>query len=418
MGLMAFLTHGEGIGGKIKVHPQDFIVEERITPPLERDGAFVIATVTSINWETFSLLIQLSKKMRISSHMIGIAGTKDKRAVTKQLMSFKTSLDTVQNICIKDVKITDCYTSNRPISWGDHIGNTFTITIRDTKKNTKEQFPTILETVLKTGGFPNFFGIQRFGVARPITHIVGKYITEGNFTKAVLTYICNPLPGEAEESYKARTFLTQTEDFKKALDLYPPYLLFERLMISHLAKHPDDWIGALLKLPLHLLQMFIHSYQSYLFNLILSHRIKKGLPINRAIVGDVVLPVRDDRIMADRQGIPVTDENVEKVNRQIREKKAFVSSILPGFETQFGKGKMGQIEKKIIEDHVSLSQFVIPDIPRLTSRGFRRILLAPLTNLEYTLHHNNVNMEFELPKGCYATCLLREFMKTEPTHYQ
>lgn len=356
--------------------------------------------------------------MGISSHMIGIAGTKDKRAVTKQIMSFKTSLDTVKNVHIKDIEISDCYTSNRPISWGDHIGNTFTITIRDTKNNTKEQLPRILDKILETGGFPNFFGIQRFGVSRPITHIVGKYILEGNFKKAVLTYISNPLPGEGEDSYKARTFLKKTGNFKKALDIYPSYLLFERLMISHLARHPDDWIGALLNLPSHLLQMFIHSYQSYLFNLILSQRIKENLPLNRAIVGDVVLPVRNNRIIADRQGIPVTDENLEKVNRQIGEKKAFVSSILPGYETRFGAGKMGQIEKEIIEDHVSLTKFVIPDIPRLTSHGFRRILLAPLTDLDYTIHQNYVTMKFDLHKGCYATCLLREFMKTEPTNYQ
>ncbi len=415
---MEFLTPGNGIGGKIKAHPHDFIVTEHIISPPERDGPFVIAQVTSINWDTFSLLLQFSKKMRISTHMIGIAGTKDKRAVTKQAMSFKTSLDTVKNIRIKDVDITDCYLSNKPISWGDHSGNTFKITIRDTKNNTREQFPLILDKILKTGGFPNFFGIQRFGASRPITHIVGKYIIECNFKKAVLTYISNPLPGESEESYKAREFLKKTEDFKKALDIYPSYLLFERLMISHLARHPDDWIGALLNLPMHLLQMFIHAYQSYLFNLILSQRMKEDLPLNKAIVGDVVLPVRNHRIMADRQGVPVTDENLEKVNRQIGEKKAFVSSILPGYKTHFGGGKMGQIEKKIIESHVSLDKFVIPDIPRLTSKGFRRILLAPLTNLDYTLHQNSVTMEFDLPKGCYATCLLREFMKAEPTNYQ
>ena len=55
--MRTFLTPGKGIGGKIKVHPSDFIVEERITSPPERDGAFVIAKVTSINWETFNLPI-------------------------------------------------------------------------------------------------------------------------------------------------------------------------------------------------------------------------------------------------------------------------------------------------------------------------------------------------------------------------
>jgi tRNA pseudouridine13 synthase len=418
IGMTVFLTSEKGIGGKIKVHPNDFIVEEHSIPPPKHDGKFVIAKVKSVNWETFHLLCQLSQKMRISSHMIGIAGTKDKRAVTTQLMSFKTSVNTVKNIRIKDVEITDYYQSNRPIMWGDHIGNTFQITIRNTQKNIHSQIPRILDKILDTGGFPNFFGVQRFGVSRPITHIVGKNIIDGNFKQAVFTYICNPLPGEGEESYKARTFLEQTGDFKKSLDIYPPYLLFERLMISHLVHHPNDWIGALLSLPHHLLQMFIHSYQSYLFNLIVSQRIKENLPLNKAIVGDVILPIRNNRIMADREGIPVTDDNLKKVNCQIKKQRAFVSSILPGFETSFGRGKMGKIEQKIITDHVALNKFVIPDIPQLTSRGFRRSLLAPLKKLDYALHQDHVIMQFALPKGCYATCLLREFMKATPSHYQ
>ena len=58
--------------------------------------------------------------------------------------------------------------------------------------------------IMKNGGFPNFYGIQRFGIIRPITHIVGKYIVKDDFEKAVMTYIANPIKGEDEETYKLR----------------------------------------------------------------------------------------------------------------------------------------------------------------------------------------------------------------------
>ena len=50
------------------------------------------------------------------------------------------------------------------------------------------------------------------------------------------------------------------------------------------------------ELPKNLLTMFVYAYQSYLFNKILSERIKKNLPLNKAVVGDIILPIRKDII--------------------------------------------------------------------------------------------------------------------------
>jgi tRNA pseudouridine13 synthase len=172
-------------------------------------------------------------------------------------------------------------------------------------------------------------------------------------------------------------------------------------------------VGALHELPFNLLMMFVHGYQSYLFNRMLSERMRRGLPIHDPLEGDLVLPL-------DRRGLPDTDRplaveraNVEKMRRQVREGKAFVSGILFGSEVTIAGGPQGEIEREVIDaDGLRPEDFVIPSIPRLSSRGTRRTLVAPIRGLRWSIAAGAATLEFELPKGAYATCLLREFMKS------
>src|SRR5512136_1147114 len=107
-------------------------------------------------------------------------------------------------------------------------------------------------------------------------------------------------------------------------------LTFERTMIAHLIDKPGDYLGALRTLPKNLLMMFVHAYQSYLFNRILSERIRAGLPINEPLVGDLVLPLNKLNLPDHDNPIPVTAENLDKAVKNSREGKAFVAGVLYG----------------------------------------------------------------------------------------
>jgi tRNA pseudouridine13 synthase len=254
---------------------------------------------------------------------------------------------------------------------------------------------------------------------RPITHIVGKYIINGDFKKAIMSYIANPIKGENEDTYKLRDELEKSHDFSKALKSYPPSLNFEKAILNKLVIDPEDFVGALKELPKNLLIMFVNAYQSYLFNRILSERIRRKIPLNKAIVGDIVLPVRNNKV--DYKGVLVNESNIEKVNRQVSKNHAFTSGLLLGSDSVFSMGEMGEIEYKIIENEkVDYRNFIIPSIPYLSSSGSRRPLLAVLNKIYWKLNNDKLNgdkqdliLKFELQKGCYATSLLREFMKSE-----
>jgi tRNA pseudouridine13 synthase len=268
------------------------------------------------------------------------------------------------------------------------------------------------------GGFPNFFGIQRFGSLRPITHDVGRLVVRGDFENAVRAYVANPTPHEMEETRLARERLDREWDFQEALGYYPQKLSFERTVICHLAEFPDDYAGAIKKLPHNLQMMFVHAYQSYLFNRILSERVRRGIPIDRPIEGDVVLPMTKDWIPDHDSFIPVTEENMDLVMAQIMEGKAFVSAILFGSESEYAEGEMGDLEREVVEsEQVTREDFIVPEIPHCSSKGSRREMVCRFWDFSTQVDEGSVLFGFKLGKGCYATTLLREFMKADPIRY-
>jgi tRNA pseudouridine13 synthase len=422
VGIETFFTPFKGINGKLRTQPEDFFVKEISNYPPETDsGRFTIAEVTATNWETNILIRELSNRLHVSRQRVGFAGTKDKRAKTTRLMSFfNIPIEKLSELNIKDVEIKNIYYSNSSVKIGNLLGNRFEVTVRNIDKKTDlKNVHKTSSFMEKQGGFPNFYGIQRFGVIRPITHIVGKYIVKSDFEKAAMTYIANPIKGEDEESYDLRANLQKTKDFSEALKTYPNNLNYEKAILNKLIIEPKDFVSALKELPKNLLTMFIYAYQSYLFNKILSERIKKKIPINEAIIGDIILPIRKG--IFDQNGIMVNENNIEKVNKQISKGKAAVSGILFGSDSTFSEDKMGEIEHKVIEkEKIDPRDFIIPEIPYISSAGSRRPLLAIFSNFEYKIIKDKLNdnkkalvLNFELQKGSYATSLLREFMKTD-----
>ncbi len=429
-GILTYYTDTKGIGGKLRVAPEDFVVIERSIYPQEaNDGKFTAARVTLRNWETNRFVRIASRMLGISRMAVGFAGTKDKRAVTTQLFSFKAPPEKVAALStLTDVKLENIFRIAKNIEIGELYGNDFEINIRELPllsdgKGRRELEAIVKDTtdeLTKIRGFPNFFGVQRFGAVRPITHIVGRHIVRGEFDKAVLAYAGAPHPSEPQDTREAREFLERTGDMRESLKRFPTKLVYERSMMQYLVANPGDYVGALKQLPFNLLLMFVHSYQSYLFNLILSERIKCKMPIDAPVVGDLVLPVDRNNLPDHDKWIEVNETNIEKIAARARERKAFVSALVIGLESSnaFAKGEMGEIERKIVEaEGVKPSEFAIKELPRLTTKGIRREVLAPLDNLQCAVGDDKLTLKFSLMKGEYATSLLREYMKAGVMSY-
>ncbi|CAD6491326.1 MAG: putative tRNA pseudouridine synthase D [Candidatus Argoarchaeum ethanivorans] len=422
IGIETYATSGDGTCGILKSQIADFVVEEISSREEGESGKYLILEVEKRNWDTYKLIRDLSRILKVSRNRFGWAGTKDKRAITRQKISiWDMEEGEINRIRLTDVSLRVLGRSNKKISLGDLYANKFRITVRKiphTMDETIHRIEKIEKELVEVGGAPNFFGVQRFGEVRPITHLVGRAIIEGDFEQAVMIYLAKVYAGESKENQEARKCLAETHDFNRCIKLYPKKLNHELAMLHHLAKNPTDYLGALAKLSENLQRMFVHAYQSYLFNLTLSRRIKQQIPLNTATPGDIVCFKNAVGLPDTRRIQKVTDQNIEGMNNLIKRGRAFITAPLFGYETHLSTGILGEIEQQVIEEQsIKLKDFNVRGAPKYASKGLRREVLIH-ANRTYNVTLDELNsgyckliVDFTLQKGSYATTLLREYMK-------
>jgi tRNA pseudouridine13 synthase len=412
LGMDYYITDAPGCGGKIKSFAEDFIVSEVFADRRYEGGRYLIIEVEKTNWDAHRLIREMARILRISQKRFSWAGTKDKKAVTSQRISIMNlEEEQLSRISLPDLKIRVLGRSNRGVGLGDLLGNRFSITVRDLNcREPQTQFAAITEQVEKQGGVPNYFGVQRFGEVRPVTHKVGEALVRGLYEEAAFIYLAQPFPGELPQTIKAREALWLSRDIFAALKQFPEYLGFELAMLNYLAEHPGDYAHCFMVLSPNLRRLFVHAYQSYLFNKILSRRLAAGMPLNRALVKDVVCFSRDGLPDMDRLQ-KVTAENLSAVNRLAERGRSFLTLPLIGFETELAGGGEGEIEQAVLaEESVTQEDFRVPECPELGSKGTRRAALCQVRP-EIAFSGNSANLQFLLPKGSYATVVLREYIK-------
>ncbi|WP_393971106.1 tRNA pseudouridine(13) synthase TruD [Oxyplasma meridianum] len=404
IGIYARVSSSAGIPGKIKNEPEDFIVDEiPVNIPRKPDGKYLYLRIRLRNWDNNRFLMKLSRELGVSRKRITYAGTKDKTAVTTQYFCINTPYG-LEKSRLGDVEILETFRSDHMLKLGELLGNRFIISIEDEKNHNTEIMGTYDE-ILSKGGFPNYFGIQRFGSIRTNTHKIGKYIVNGDLDEAVKRYIGDP--DIDHENFRLEFY--RTLDAGDALKTFPMHLNFERSLLSHIAE-TGDFKSAFSKFPLNLRMIFVHAYQSYLFNIMVSERFKRLGNLSEVSEGDIAIPVdRYFNPVASEGYIKVTKFNLDKISRLSLMDKVRVTAPLVGYETNFSGGVQGDIENHVMEiEKVSPEMFRIASDPSMSSSGERRIISAKPVDLK--IPEKNT-LDFSLGRGIYATSLLREILR-------
>jgi tRNA pseudouridine13 synthase len=402
------LSEKPGIGGRIKVQPEDFIVIEDPLPSIFEGRKHAIFLLKKRNWDTMAAIKEIAKRAGIRHRDVGFAGTKDRHAVTYQYISVPAEAkERVEGLQIKDIELR-FVSYGRFIKLGHLIGNRFKIIVRDVPEDALDRTKKIVRELREKGGFPNYFGYQRFGERRVTNHLIGRLLLQGDFEGAARLFLGAHEGGM--EGDEARRNFWETGDVDRALEEFPNFLRYERTLL-HMYKETGSWKRAFLSLPLPIMRIFIHSYQSYLFNLYVSRRIEDGLPLNGALVGDVVVQVKGGIPYRDRT-YRVTETNVDFVNDKIRRNEAMVSGPLFGFAMRRAKGIPGRLEEEILDaEGISLDVFKRLPKPMAEPGGRRELLIRPIGLTYGYIPETGMCFRFFLPKGVYATTVLREIMK-------
>ena len=413
----SYVTNQAGIGGTIRNRYEDFYVEEipEIIP--EGEGPNVYIWIEKVGRTTLDVVLDIARDLHISRKRMGFAGMKDKKAMTRQWicianMDSEEQLNQVRALdgTIYKTDFLKIVRGRKKLRMGQLKGNKFRILIKDL--DDIEKSADIANDVLgqlEVTGVPNYFGWQRFGKPRTNTHLVGKALVENDLAKAVGTYIGNPSEDESEENQMARKAYDDG-NLEESLNLMGRGMRYEKMMVKELIKDSkkgeltdQSYMNALHALPKPLQRMFVHAYQSYLFNEAVSNRVEMG--INKYVEGDIII---------DAEEHIVRDKTPEEFQELIDNFQANPTCPLYGTKVPFAEGKVGEMEENVLKKYsLEKSDFEVPKMPRLGSHGLRRAMRFQVWDTSAVPTDDGVLCEFSINKGSYATAVLREMMKKD-----
>ncbi|MFA4887381.1 MAG: tRNA pseudouridine(13) synthase TruD [Candidatus Nanoarchaeia archaeon] len=308
---------------KIKEKPEDFIVNELIDLEFA-EGDYTYVKVRKINLNTLDVVRFFLRQLRIPRNAISYAGSKDKVAITTQYFSLcRVKDEEIKRLSHENIEIEIVGHGKKPISLGLLNGNYFKIKIPYEVK------PVNLMV--------NYFGEQRFSK------------NNSKIGKALIV----------EKFEEACTLIDNNE-----IDV-------------HLSSHPKDFIGGLKRMDKKLLALFVHAYQSELWNEVVKSYLKEKYEDAFEVNGFVYL----------------------------KEKKENVSIPLIAFDTVFQDLLIEKLYNELLKkEGLTLRSFVMRKLSDLMPVSTERDVFVEVKEFNYKESY----VEFILSKGSYATVLLEE----------
>ncbi|MBO5151826.1 MAG: tRNA pseudouridine(13) synthase TruD [Methanobrevibacter sp.] len=410
-----YVTSQKGIGGSIRNQYEDFYVEEIPEMFPTGEGPNIWIWIEKIGRTTLDVVLDIARDLHIDRKRMGFAGMKDKKALTRQWicianMESEEQFRQAENLDIYKTDFLEITRGRKKLRMGQLNGNKFKILIRDL--DDIEKSADVANEVLKQleqTGIPNYYGWQRFGKPRTNTHLVGEALIQNDLAEAVRRYIGNPSPEESNENQLARQAYDDG-DLEKSLELMGKGMRYEKMMIRQLIKDSKKgeltdkaYMNALHALPKPLQRMFVHAYQSYLFNDVVSRRVDMG--INKYVEGDIII---------DNEEHIIRDKTPEEYQELIDNFEVNPTVPLYGTKVPFAGGEVGEMEKAVLDSYgLEKSDFEVPKMPRLGSHGLRRAVRFQVWDASAKATDDGVLAEFSINKGSYATAVLREVMKKD-----
>ncbi|PIN87914.1 hypothetical protein COV12_01330 [Candidatus Woesearchaeota archaeon CG10_big_fil_rev_8_21_14_0_10_32_24] len=303
----------------LKEKPENFIVKEKSNVKIKDQGRFFYFKLIKKNRNTLDVVKEIAKQLSIKEKEVGFAGSKDRNAITEQLISIPRKKVDVN---IDGVSLEFVGQGDKPISLGDLDGNYFEIVISNyTGKIDNINF------------VENYFDEQRFSQSNAK---VGKHLVKKEFKEA-----CSIL----------------------GLDVVG-----------------NNFIGALTKIPLRMLRMYVNAYQSYLWNETVAEVLRK-----RDVVKEIDYSLGTFVFVRKREDFQVP---------------------LIGFGSdEFKSDEIKEVIKNMMDkEEIRYKDFIIKQIPQLTLEGEPRDVFIEVK--DFKVSGNKVL--FFLQKGSYATMVIRK----------
>jgi len=383
IGISVYSTNFSGIGGKIRIEPEDFQVSELISDKaknsIKEENGYAVYKLKKKKIDTNHALSGIFRKKGIRLKSLGL---KDASAVTEQFVCSGNKGIGIDNFSSDKYSLEKLGFVKKPLSKKDMIGNHFKIKISESENN--------LESFAEIDKILNFYGYQRFGSKRPVTHLIGRAILHRDFKKAVDLILSFRSVFDSKENNEIREKLSDKSNYKQYFDKVPLPMDIERIVLKEMIEHGEA-IRAIHAIPVSMRRFYVQAYQSFIFNQSLSSAFLDGENLFESQSGDVCF---------DKNGI---------IGKYVKGMDQNLALPFVGY-SYYKKTRFDyQISKVLEQEEISPKDFFIKEMQEVSSEGGFRQAAIHCSN--YSLHGNVV--EFSLSRGSFATILLREIMKPQ-----
>ena len=458
----------------------------------DKNKNILLFSLLKRNIDTIGAIEYISRLLHRTHKTIKFAGNKDKRGITTQrISSFNTLPSEIVSMTKnkrwnKNIEISNFSFSDKELRLGLLKGNQFCVCFRFVEglKDIKSDLDLITNSINEKG-FINYFGMQRFGVGNVSTHIIGKYVIKKLWKEAFAKILSTDNMFDAMKQVGLSTNDVEKEIFDledknkqmtiitDILKILPKFTNESKLLFNYKKIGKNSYQSSFNSLSKQLQVLYPHSYQSYIWNMTVSYRIKKYG--RKLIIGDIVKKheslyqeknQEEDCDIVDEEENENTDKKSKKNEKNVNDKddnnnekmdKIFTDNfdyiteenidkynfddlVIPivGYEIYYPKNDIKDyIEELLKKDELSFKDFEYQVVNFNSTGYFRKVIEKPLNKVTYEIinhddpdidlqtpyynveshpkvsgdKYTSIRFVFQLPQSTYATMLFRELTK-------
>ncbi|GAM08980.1 tRNA pseudouridine synthase D [Geobacter sp. OR-1] len=386
-----------GIGGILKESAEDFMVEEIPLYQPCGEGEHLYLEIEKRGITTLEAIRRIGRVLKIQERDIGYAGMKDAKGITRQTLSLpRVPTEQARNLDIPGIRVLAAARHKNKLKLGHLAANRFQLVIRGVAAGAAERAESVLK-ILGERGVPNIFGPQRYGI-QGNSHLIGRALLCGDHQGAI-DAIIGDTAAVTDERWQAAIEAYRQGALEESLRLFPGSCRTERDILQRLADRPDKPDKALHAVNPRLKSLYLSAWQSALFDRIVWQRI-----------GRLDLLEPGDLAWKHVNGACFLVEDAVLEAPRAADFEISPSGPLFGASMTWPAGAVRAREEQILA-----SEGLTPEGPangwpqRLD--GARRPLRVPLAGSTVSEECSDLIVGFTLPKGSYATAVLREVMK-------
>ncbi|MCA9062337.1 MAG: tRNA pseudouridine(13) synthase TruD [Planctomycetaceae bacterium] len=397
---------------KLKQRPEDFIVTEVADLPVGT-GNHALYRLAKCDIGTLEALSAAARCWNLPRQRMVHAGLKDRHAATEQFVTVREGPR--HDLTLENITLTYLGQTPRPICASDIQANRFEITVRDLTVGDAEAAQQQVSAIERFG-VPNYFDNQRFGSLGESGEWVAAAQCRDDYERALWLALADPHTDDSSFEKRQKSILHDHWgdwiECKQLLDRSHRRSIVTFLADKmHVGRKPD-FRAAFARINSDLRGLYLSAWQSALWNRVLTRLLRQCEPDSDLFrfhleSGEAVFPMTGHTAVED---IPEQREVVlPLMNLRIP---------LPSARISLPEGPVGEVMQQVLADEgFSLRDLKIRQPrDRFFSRGQRDAFLFPTFGAVLSLSdelnpgRRCVTFQFTLPRGSYATIVIRRLL--------